>query len=52
MHTRVATKPRKSISARLRLRDGWDGVNMSSKVTDLTLVTLTNFLLVIPNCEL
>ena len=52
MHTRDATKPRKSIFARLRLRNGWDGVNMSSKATDLTQVIPTNLLLVIPNCEL
>lgn len=52
MHTRDDMKPKRSTSARLRLKDGLDGGNMSFKAADLTQVTQTNSLHVMLNCEL
>ena len=52
MLTRDVTKLRRSISARLRLKDGLDGVHMSFKATDPIQATLINSLHVMLNYEL
>lgn len=52
MHTRDVMKPKRFISARLRLKDGLDGGNMSFKAVDHTRVILTSSRRVMLNYEL